>query len=97
MSVDRTPDFSPVARLIADARAAHAFPAAAVEVGTPAGPLWRHAAGRLTYEDDAAAVTEDTLFDLASLTKVLATTPLVMRLLASRKLLLNAPVSAYVR
>jgi len=97
VSVTRTPDFLPVARLIADAQAAHAFPAAAVEVGTVAGAIWRHAAGHATYDEDAAAVTEDTLFDLASLTKVLATTPLVMRLLASRKLFLNAPVSAYVR
>ena len=97
MSVNRSPDFSPVARLIADARAAHAFPAAAIEVGRLAGPIWRHTEGRLTYDEDAAAVTETTLFDLASRTKVLATTPLVMRQLAAGRPLLNAPVSAHVR
>ena len=97
MSVGRSPDFTPVARLIGAAREAHAFPAAAVEVGSAAGPLWRFTTGRHTYDEDAAVVTEDTLFDLASLTKVLATTPLVMRLVASRRLLLNARVATYVR
>jgi CubicO group peptidase (beta-lactamase class C family) len=97
VSVNRSPDFSPVARLIADARAALAFPAAAIEVGSLAGPIWRHSHGRLTYDDEAAPVTDDTLFDLASLTKVLAAAPLAMRLMGSRRLLLNSPVSSYVR
>ncbi|MYA07283.1 MAG: serine hydrolase [Holophagales bacterium] len=37
------------------------------------------AAGRLTYDDDAPAVTPSTIYDLASLTKVIATTTLMMR------------------
>ena len=90
------PDFSGVSRLIDEAVAARAFPAATVEVGTHARPLWQHAAGRLTYDDDAAATTPETIFDLASLTKVIATTSLVMRLVERRRLLLDTPVRQLV-
>jgi len=56
------------------------FPGAAVEVGTATAVLWRDAVGRHTYEPDSRVVDPDTVFDLASLTKVLATTPLVLQL-----------------
>jgi CubicO group peptidase (beta-lactamase class C family) len=56
-----------------------AFPAAAAEVGRPDGPLWRRAFGTLTYDPESPEVTHGTIFDLASLTKVIATTTLVMR------------------
>ena len=56
-------------RAIAD----KAFPAAVVEVGTAHQPLWRHAFGQLSFESAAPATREDTIFDLASLTKSLAT------------------------
>jgi hypothetical protein len=39
------------------------FPAATIDVGSSAGPLWQ----------DALGVAFDTLFDLASLTKPIAT------------------------
>jgi CubicO group peptidase (beta-lactamase class C family) len=56
-----------------------AFPAASVEIGRAAGALWRQAFGSLTYEADAPPATGDTIFDLASLTKVIVTTTLAMR------------------
>jgi CubicO group peptidase (beta-lactamase class C family) len=59
--------------------ASHAFPAATIEVGRADRVLWNAAFGRLTYAPDAAATTADTIFDLASLTKVIATATLVMR------------------
>jgi CubicO group peptidase (beta-lactamase class C family) len=55
------------------------FPAAVVEVGAATQPLWRAAAGRLSYDPGAPATAIDTVFDLASLTKVLATTAFVMQ------------------
>lgn len=60
------------------------FPAAVAEVGGRTGPRWREAFGRLTYQAEARRCTEDTLFDLASLTKVIATTTLAMHLAESR-------------
>jgi CubicO group peptidase (beta-lactamase class C family) len=68
-----------VRRVVTDAIASQAFPAAVVEVGQRGGVIWREAFGHLTYADDAPACVDDTIFDLASLTKVIATTPLAMR------------------
>jgi CubicO group peptidase (beta-lactamase class C family) len=62
-------------RAIAD----RAFPGAIVEVGTDRDVIWRCAAGTLSYEPGAAPVRDDTVYDLASLTKVLATAALLMR------------------
>jgi CubicO group peptidase (beta-lactamase class C family) len=73
-----------------------AFPAAAIEVGRRAGPLWQEAFGHLTYERGAAPCTVDTIFDLASLTKVVATTSVAMQRVASGTLTLETPVSAYL-
>ncbi len=90
------PDFSAVARLLGTAQAARAFPAATIEVGRRDGVIWQHATGRLTYAADAAPTTADTNFDLASLTKVIATAPLLMQLIAARRLLLSTPVRALI-
>lgn len=72
----------------------HAFPAACAEVGRLAGPLWRQAFGAMTYDPYDHAMTDDTVFDLASLTKAIATTTLVMRALDEGVLALDEPVSA---
>jgi len=89
-------DFSAVARLLDDARRTRAFPAGVIEVGRREAVLWRHATGRLTYEDDAPETTTGTIFDLASLTKVIATGPLLMRLVARRSLLLTTAVGSLI-
>jgi len=70
----------------------------------PGGVLWleRHgAAHRRSFGDRAVVparepMTEDTIFDAASLTKVIATTPAVMKLVEAGKLELQAPVSRYL-
>jgi CubicO group peptidase (beta-lactamase class C family) len=90
------PDFAAVERLVAEARAARAFPAAAIEIGRHDRVVYQWAHGRLTYDDDSPPAAPDTIFDLASLTKVIVTTALTMRLVADRKLLLNAPIASYV-
>jgi len=82
--------------LMHEVRESAASPAIVCEVGTSAGVIWRHAVGRLTYAPDAPPCTEATVFDLASLTKVIATTSLVMRLEREGRLALDAPVSHYL-
>ncbi len=57
---------------------AGAFPAAVIEVGDAGAERWREAFGRLTFEAAAPATQVDTVFDLASLTKVLATATVMM-------------------
>ena len=78
------------------ALAARAFPAAVAEVGTSREPLWREAFGRLTFDAHARPAADDTIFDLASLTKVLATTTLVMRHVERGTLGLDDPVSRHL-
>ena len=76
--------------------AARAFPGAVVEAGGRDGVRWRAAFGRFTYADDAAAVTLETIYDLASLTKVLTTTPRAMQAVEAGALSLDARVSQYL-
>jgi CubicO group peptidase (beta-lactamase class C family) len=58
---------------------ARAYPAAAIDVGTRDESLWSEAFGRLDYDAAAPPATTGTIFDLASLTKVIATTSIAMR------------------
>ena len=79
------------ARAVLDAAVEdHAFPGAVAETGTAAGPAWTHATGRLTYEIESPAATPATLYDLASLTKVIATTSIAMRLVHDGRLSLES-------
>jgi CubicO group peptidase (beta-lactamase class C family) len=63
------------------------FPAATADVGSSTGPLWQ----------DAFVVAPDTLFDLASLTKPIATASVVMQLLAEHRLSLDDRVSDHFK
>lgn len=77
---DETPPRFDAARaILRDAVTAGACPAAVIEVGRSRGPLWQEAFGRLTYEAGAPRTGLDTIFDLASLTKVICTTTQTMR------------------
>ncbi|HXD19306.1 MAG TPA: serine hydrolase domain-containing protein [Vicinamibacterales bacterium] len=76
--------------------AERAFPAAVIEVGNAGQPLWREAFGRLTFAPDAAPASNDTIFDLASLTKVISTTPLVMQQFERGVLALDDPVAGHL-
>jgi CubicO group peptidase (beta-lactamase class C family) len=69
-----------------------AFPAAVIEVGDSEAPIWREAFGTLTYDAESPPVRDDTLFDLASLTKVIVTTTLLMQLVDQGRLDLDEPI-----
>jgi CubicO group peptidase (beta-lactamase class C family) len=70
-----------------------AFPSAVIEAGTHERMTWRRAFGRLTYEVDAPETREDTIYDLASLTKVIATTTIAMRAVEAGRLTLEERVA----
>ena len=89
-------DFALTRAVLDGGLAARAFPAVSIEVGRASGPLWRWAAGHLTYAPDAPPATTDTIFDLASLTKVIATASFVMRHVTRGTLRLDAPVADYL-
>jgi CubicO group peptidase (beta-lactamase class C family) len=65
-------------RVLEEARAARVFPAAVAEVGDGAGAIWADAVGTRTF-DDLGPIDLDTPFDLASLTKVICTTTVLMQ------------------
>jgi beta-N-acetylhexosaminidase len=69
------PAFQVIERAIAD----KAFPGATVAIGYR-GKASVHAFGNLSYAANAAAVDTRTMYDIASLTKVVATTTLVAKL-----------------
>src|ERR1700677_2422389 len=73
-----------------------AFPAASVSVSLEDRVIGFKAFGRFTYEIDSPTVVPATLFDLASLTKVVATTSMAMILYERGLLDLDAPVAAIV-
>jgi serine-type D-Ala-D-Ala carboxypeptidase len=78
----------------------HAFPgcAFAILAAGDAQPSEdaAYAVGQFTYEPDARPVESGTVFDLASLTKVLATTAAVMQLNDRRQLALDAPLAEWL-
>jgi CubicO group peptidase (beta-lactamase class C family) len=78
--------------LIASAIADGAFPGACWAVGNPDGSQVEFA-GRFTYCPDSPAVAEDTVWDLASVSKVVGTTSAAMLLFDDGKLKLDAPVA----
>jgi CubicO group peptidase (beta-lactamase class C family) len=89
-------DFAAARQILQRAVADRAFPAATIEVGNSQQPLWREAFGRLTFEPESPQASGDTVFDLASLTKVLATTTLVMRQVERGVLSLDDPVAQHI-
>jgi len=72
-----------------------AFPGAAGAAGTSAGIAWIGAGGRLDRAGGPPA-SPSTLYDLASLTKVVATTTVVVRLLEAGKIGLDDPVRRHL-
>ena len=71
--------FTRTREVIRQAVGARVSPAAVAEVGSSQQVRWREAFGHFTFAPDATPTEPDSIFDLASLTKVLATTTLVMR------------------
>jgi serine-type D-Ala-D-Ala carboxypeptidase len=70
--------FETVFRVLKEAIAARAFPGCAFGVLAEGEVIAEGALGRFTYEADSPAVTIETVYDVASLTKVMATTAMAM-------------------
>jgi serine-type D-Ala-D-Ala carboxypeptidase len=82
-------------RVITDAIAARVFPAAVLDVGSSERALDRRAFGTLSFAEGAAATDVHTPFDLASLTKVVATTTALMELVGRGLVRLDDPVADF--
>lgn len=82
--------------LVLDGVRRGAFPGAALVVGRRDTILFAKGYGRLMWTLGAAVDPDSTLYDLASLTKVLATTTALMLLFERGRVRLDAPVAVYV-
>jgi serine-type D-Ala-D-Ala carboxypeptidase len=77
--------------------AADGFPGAAVVVGRRGAAVWEKGYGRLDWGEDSPGVSaESTLYDLASVTKAVATTAAIMVLYDRGDIDLDAPIWNYV-
>ncbi|MGA3264575.1 MAG: serine hydrolase domain-containing protein [Terracidiphilus sp.] len=84
--------FAAVYRLLNDAIARHAFPGCAFGVLAGGKAVLQDALGRFTYDEGAPAVSAETVYDVASLTKVAATTAAAMLLCQRGQLDLDTPL-----
>jgi CubicO group peptidase (beta-lactamase class C family) len=82
--------------LMAHALAAGAAPGAAVAIGRRGHLVHLAGYGRIDHAAEAAAVTDSTIWDLASLTKVIATTTAIMMLVDEGRIALDSAVSTYL-
>ncbi len=72
------------------------FPGAQLVIESHGNILLEKNFGKYTYDSDAQAVNDNSIFDLASVTKVIATTTAIMQLYDKGKLNINDNVSLYI-
>jgi SSS family transporter len=98
-------NFTPVSTLITDAIAVHKLPGAVVLIGHDGKVVFEQAYGERKLAGEpgldgkpspAEAMTTDTIFDMASLSKVLVTTTALLQLYEQHKIDLDAPVAKYL-
>ena len=100
-----TADIAPISQLMNDAVAAHRLPGAVVMVGHDSTIVFHRAYGLRKVAGEpgldgspapAEPMTEDTVFDMASLTKCLATATAVMQLYEQGRVQFDDPVQRYL-
>ena len=90
------PAFARVDEIVQAGIAAKAAPGAVVLIGRGDQTIYEKAYGTRATVPSTEPMTLDTVFDLASLTKVVATTTAVMTLVEQGRVRLNDPVASFV-
>jgi|SRR5690554_2762719 len=72
------------------------FPGGVLLVGKRGKVIYHKSFGKYTYDESSTLMSEETIFDLSSLTKVLAAKTAIMFLYDEEKINLNNPVSYYL-
>jgi uncharacterized protein YbbC (DUF1343 family)/CubicO group peptidase (beta-lactamase class C family) len=88
--------FPEVDAILNDAVESGLIPGAVVAIGHNGDVVYRKAYGLRVLIPQREPMTLDTIFDIASLTKVVATTPSVMKLFEEGKIRLDDPVTKYL-
>jgi uncharacterized protein YbbC (DUF1343 family)/CubicO group peptidase (beta-lactamase class C family) len=94
--VGQGPNFANIDAIMEKAVADGNIPGGVVLVGHNGKVVYRKAFGSRSLEPTREPMTAETIFDLASLTKCIATTTSVMELFEQGKIRLNDPVAAYL-
>jgi uncharacterized protein YbbC (DUF1343 family)/CubicO group peptidase (beta-lactamase class C family) len=90
------PRFALIDQAVNEAIAQKKLPGAVILVGRGHQVLFKKAYGNRAVEPAVEKMTVDTIFDLASLTKVVATTTAVMSLVEDGKIRLTDPVASFI-
>ena len=86
-----------MAQILEEAARDGVFPGGVAVVGDGGQIVWEHTVGRVAREPEPGPpVTPRTIYDLASLTKVAATTAVAMRLVEAGRLDLDTPAAAFL-
>ncbi|MBI9070071.1 MAG: serine hydrolase [Melioribacteraceae bacterium] len=72
------------------------FPGASVLVGSKNNIIYKNSYGNYTYDTSSPEVKDNSLFDLASVTKAFGTNFCIMKLVDEGKLNINDPVAKYL-
>lgn len=91
----RTKQLAPISSIVNKEIRKGRIPGAVVLIGNRDKVLYRKAFGNKAIKPKKSPMTENTIFDLASLTKVIATTTAIMQLVEDGKLQLEKPVTKY--
>ena len=91
-----TPNLAVLDAIVLDAIHDHQIPGAVLLVGHNGQVVYRKAFGNRALEPRRESMTADTIFDIASLTKVVATTTAVMQLVQKGEVRVNDPVAKYI-
>ncbi|MGB6484327.1 MAG: exo-beta-N-acetylmuramidase NamZ domain-containing protein [Candidatus Acidiferrales bacterium] len=91
-----TPNLSVLDSIVQDAILQGAIPGGVLLVSHRGHVIYRKAFGERAVIPQRETMTVGTIFDLASLTKLFATTPSIMRLLEQGKIRLNDPLARYM-
>ncbi len=89
-------NFKPLETALEKAVDDSVFPGASVAVIYKGKVAFHKAVGRMTYAPDSTPVDTTTIYDLASLTKAVATTSIVMQLVERDSLSIQAAVATYL-
>ncbi len=88
-------DFTVVEKIVHDALEKRVFPSANIIIANNSKILFENAYGTLSY-DDKTPTQHDTIYDCASLTKVIVTTSIMMKLYEEGKYKLEDPIIKYI-
>ena len=89
-------DFSKVDDIITQSITKNYFPGAQLIVGDDNEIIYEKSFGNFTYDEFSPTVTNESIYDLASLTKVIATTSSIMKLYQENKIDINDKVAKYI-